>query len=183
MNFLVSKAMSEHANNSKSESSVGMRAMEIVVAILFLVFGLVVMVGSIKLGSSWGDDGPQAGYFPFYISIIILISSSFTLFQSLILDRKKAYEIFVEKGPFKQVLSVLIPALVFILLLQTIGIYVAATIYISVFMIWLGKYAAWKAISVGFGVSLAMYMLFEVWFQIPLPSGTLFNPLELVGIQ
>jgi hypothetical protein len=56
--------MSEHANNSKSEASIGMRAMEIITALLFLVFGLVVMVGSIKLGASWGSDGPEAGYFP-----------------------------------------------------------------------------------------------------------------------
>ena len=82
--------MSENANNSKSEASVGMRAMEIITALLFLVFGLVVMVGSIKLGASWGSDGPQAGYFPFYISLIILISSSVTSIRPpLLIARKK----------------------------------------------------------------------------------------------
>lgn len=175
--------MSEHANNSKPEASIGMRAMEIIVALLFLAFGLTIMIGSIKLGHSWGMDGPQAGYFPFYISLIILLSSSVTLFQSVVLDRNKEDSVFVSKGPFKLVLSVLIPALVFIFLMQVIGIYVAATIYITVFMIWLGKYAAWKAISVGFGVSLALYMLFEFWFQIPLPHGTWFNPLLFLGVH
>lgn len=175
--------MSENANNSKPEASVGMRTMEIIVALLFLAFGLTIMIGSIKLGSSWGMDGPQAGYFPYYISLIILISSAATLFQYLVLDRKKEDSPFVSKEPFKLVLSVLIPAFFFVFLMQVIGIYVAATIYIIVFMIWLGKYAAWKAISVGIGVSFALYMLFDFWFQIQLPRGTWFNPLTFVGVQ
>jgi hypothetical protein len=175
--------MSEHANNSKPEASIGMRAMEIIVALLFLAFGLTIMIGSIKLGSSWGSDGPQAGYFPFYISLFILISSSVTLFQAVVLDRKKEDSIFVSKGPFKLVMSVLIPALVFIFLMQVIGIYVAATIYIAVFMVWLGKYPVWKAISVGFGVSLALFMLFDFWFQILLPNGSWFNPLAFIGVH
>jgi len=175
--------MSEHANNSKPEASVGMRTMEIIVALLFLAFGLTIMIGSIKLGHSWGADGPQAGYFPFYISLIILISSSATLFQYLVLDRKKEDSTFVSAGPFKLVLSVLIPAFFFVFLMHVIGIYVAATLYIIVFMIWLGKYAAWKAFGVGFGISFALYMLFEFWFQVPLPRGTWFNPLAFVGVQ
>jgi hypothetical protein len=175
--------MSENANNSKSEASIGMRAMEIITALLFIVFGLVVMVGSIKLGASWGSDGPQAGYFPFYISLIILLSSSVTLYQAAIVDRKKEDEPFVEKEPFRQVLAVLLPAFVFVLFMQLIGIYVSAAAYIVVFMVWLGKYSLWKSAAVGIGVSIALYMMFEFWFQVPLPHGSWFNPLEFIGIH
>ncbi|MDZ4058262.1 MAG: hypothetical protein U1D69_15120 [Polynucleobacter sp.] len=86
--------MSEHANNSKQESAIGTRAMEIITALIFLAVGLTVMVGSIKLGASWGSDGPEAGYFPFYISLIILLSSSVTLYQAVVVDLKK------EDAPF-----------------------------------------------------------------------------------
>jgi len=55
--------MSEHNNNSNTESVISMRAMEIITALLFIALGLVVMSGSIKLGASWGSDGPEAGYF------------------------------------------------------------------------------------------------------------------------
>ena len=175
--------MSENANNSKSEASIGMRAMEIITALLFLVFGLVVMVGSIKLGASWGSDGPEAGYFPFYISLIILLSSSVTLYQAAIVDRKKEDEPFVEKEPFRQVLAVLLPAFVFVLFMQLIGIYVSAAVYIVVFMVWLGKYSLWKAAAVGVGVSIALFMMFEFWFQVPLPHGSWFNPLEFIGVR
>lgn len=157
--------------------------MDIITALGFIAVGLVVMIGSIKLGASWGSDGPEAGYFPFYISLIILLSSSVTLYQAAIVDRKKETESFVEKEPFKQVLAVLLPALVFILGVQLIGIYVSAFVYIAVFMIWLGKYAAWKAVAVALGVSIALYLMFEYWFQVPLPHGSLINPLEFLGLN
>jgi hypothetical protein len=175
--------MSEHTNNSNQESVISVRAMDIITALLFIVVGLVVITGSLKLGASWGSDGPEAGYFPFYISLIIMLSSVVTLYQAAIVDRKKKKESFVDKESFKQVMAVLLPALVFVLGVQLIGIYVSAAIYIAVFMVWLGKYPAWKAVTVAIGVSVALYLMFEFWFQVPLPHGAWFNPLEFVGVN
>jgi hypothetical protein len=141
------------------------------------------MVGSIKLGASWGSDGPEAGYFPFYISLIILLSSSVTLYQSVVVDGKKETETFVDKESFKQVMAVLLPAIVFVFGVQLIGIYVSSVIYIAVFMVWLGKYPLWKAAAVSVGVSVALYLMFEYWFQVPLPHGSWINPLEFIGVQ
>ena len=81
--------MSEHTNNSNQESAISVRAMDINTTLVFLAIGLTVMVGSLKLGASWGVDGPEAGYFPFYISLIILLSSSITLYQAVVIDKKR----------------------------------------------------------------------------------------------
>ena len=175
--------MSEHTNNSNQDSAISVRAMDIITAVLFLVFGITVMVGSLKLGASWGADGPEAGYFPFYISLIILLSSTVTLYQSAIVNKKKKTESFVEREPLKQVMAVLIPAIVFVLGVQLIGIYVSSALYIAIFMVWLGKYAIWKAVAVSIGVSIALYLMFEFWFQVPLPHGSWINPLEFVGVN
>ena len=170
------------SENSNQNSVVSVRVVEIIVALMFLVVGLVVMTGSIKLGAKWGSDGPGSGYFPFYISLIILVSSSITLFQAF-KNKEQAKEGFVEKEPFRQVLAVLIPAAVYVLGVQLIGIYVASAIYIAIFMAWLGKYVIWKAAAVGLGVSITLFMMFEYWFQIPLPHGSLINPLAFIGLQ
>ena len=175
--------MSEHTNNSNEDSVISVRAMDIITAVLFLAFGLTVMIGSLKLGASWGADGPEAGYFPFYISLIILLSSTVTLYQAAIVNKKKKTESFVEKEPFKQVMAVLLPAAVFVLGVQLIGIYVSSALYIAIFMVWLGKYPIWKAVAVSIGVSVALYLMFEFWFQVPLPHGAWFNPLEFVGVN
>ncbi len=175
--------MSEQANNSNEDSVISVRMMDIITAIGFLAVGLTVMIGSLKLGASWGSDGPEAGYFPFYISLIIMISSAITLYQAAIVDKKKKTESFVDKEPFKQVMAVLLPAVVFVLGVQLIGIYVSSFFYIAIFMVWLGKYPLWKAIAVSVGVSVALYVMFEYWFQVPLPHGSWFNPLEFVGVN
>ncbi len=170
------------SENSNHDSVVSVRTMDIITALMFIVVGVVVMVGSLKLGAKWGSDGPEAGYFPFYISLIILICSSVTLIQS-IRAKELASETFVEKEPFRQVMAVLFPAALFVLGVQLIGIYVASVAYIAVFMVRLGKYALWKALAVGLGVSIVLYMMFEFWFQIPLPHGSLFNPLAIFGLK
>lgn len=175
--------MSEHTNQSNQDSVVSVRAMDIITALLFLLVGLIVMIGSLKLGASWGSDGPEAGYFPFYISLIILLSSTVTLYQAVIVDKNKEAETFLVKEPFKQVMAVLLPAIVFVLGVQLIGIYVSSALYIAIFMVWLGKYPIWKATVVSVGVSVALYLMFELWFQVPLPHGSWFNPLEFVGVN
>jgi len=175
--------MSEHTNNSNQDSVISIRAMDIITAIVFLAIGLTVMIGSLKLGASWGSDGPEAGYFPFYISLIIMLSSAVNLYQAAIVNKNKETETFVEKEPFKQVMAVLLPAIVFVLGVQLIGIYVSSALYIAIFMVWLGKYPIWKAVAVSVGVSAALYLMFEYWFQVPLPHGSWFNPLEFLGVQ
>jgi len=157
--------------------------MDIITAIAFLVFGITVMVGSLKLGASWGADGPEAGYFPFYISLIILLSSTVTLYKAVVVNKKKKTESFVDREPLKQVMAVLLPAIVFVLGVQLIGIYVSSALYIAIFMVWLGKYSVWKAVAVSVGVSIALYLMFEFWFQVPLPHGSWINPLEFVGVN
>jgi len=175
--------MSEHTNNTNQDSVISVRAKDIITSLLFLSLGLTVMIGSLKLGASWGADGPEAGYFPFYISLIIMLSSTVTLYQAAIVNKKMKTESFVEREPFKQVMAVLLPAIVFVLGVQLIGIYVSSALYIAIFMVWLGKYPIWKAIVVSVGVSVALYLMFEFWFQVPLPHGSWINPLEFVGVN
>jgi hypothetical protein len=115
--------------------------------------------------------------------LIILLSSTVTLYQAAIVNKNKKKESFVEKEPLKQVMAVLLPAIVFVLGVQLIGIYVSSVFYIAIFMVWLGKYPIWKAIAVSVGVSVALYLMFEFWFQVPLPHGSWFNPLEFVGVN
>lgn len=158
-----------------------MRTMEIVVAGLLLAFGVLVAWQSWKLGAKWADDGPQAGYFPFYIGLIITIASVVTLLQAIRSRASTADDAFVERGQLKLVLSVLLPALVYVLAIQWFGIYLASAVYMAVFMVWLGHYAWWKAVLLGIGVSVSVFLMFEIWFQVPLHKGALYNPLSLIG--
>jgi len=165
--------------DSTSGAGISMRASELVVAALLFVAGAVVVYDSYRLGSKWGSDGPQSGYFPFYIGLLICISSGIN-FAQVLMARRMDPEIFVAWGPFKLVLTVLIPAAVYVLGVKYIGIYLASAIYIALFMAWLGKYSWLRSIAVGVAVNVSFFLMFEVWFKVPLYKGDL-DPLRFLG--
>jgi hypothetical protein len=164
----------------RTTRGVRMRTMEVVVAVVLFALGSLVVFDSRRLGASWGADGPEAGYFPFYIGLIICISSLVVLGQSLFGRAAKRDAIFVEWQPLRQVLSVLLPAGVYVLGIQLIGLYVASALYIAGFMLWLGNYSWVRSVVLGIAVSAAAFLTFEVWFQVPLYKGAL-NPLAFLG--
>ena len=162
-------------------SGISVRSAEIVTALILLGLGGLVVFDSVRLGARWGSDGPEAGYFPFYVGSFICLASLFTLGQVLLGGKNGASrKIFVEWHLLRQVLMVLLPATVFVLGIQLIGIYVASAAYIAVFMIWLGKYNWIKSVLLGVAISVATFMLFEIWFKVPLFKGA-FNPLSIIG--
>ena len=160
-------------------AGISMRAMEVATAVLLFVVGAVVVYDSYRLGSKWGSDGPQSGYFPFYVGLLICVASAVNLAQAFF-TRSADSEMFVTWGPLKLVLTVLIPATVYVLGVKYIGIYVASAIYIAVFMAYLGKYSWLKSITVGLAVNTSFFLMFEVWFKVPLFKGSL-DPLRFLG--
>ncbi len=154
-------------------------AVEAAVAALVLLMGIVVATTSYKLGAGWMSDGPGAGYFPFYIGLILCISGAGTLYQAL-LGKNRNTEIFVDGEQVRRVLVVLIPAAVYVLAIQFLGMYVASAIYIAGFMIVLGKFDRVKSIVLALVIAALFFAMFEVWFKVPLHKGTL-NPLGFLG--
>ena len=98
-----------------------------------MVVGAVVMKNSYDLGAGWSPTGPESGYFPFYIGLLILASSTVTLLITLF-TRKPDRTPFVEREPFFRILQVLIPSIIFVLAIEYIGIYVAGGLFIAFFM-------------------------------------------------
>lgn len=170
-------------NNVESEeyerTGVATYVVEAVVAAMVLAFGLVVIFGSRKLGSGWTSDGPGAGYFPFYIGLITAISGAGILYQAL-LGKNRNMEVFVDSVQLKRVLSVLIPAVVYVFGIQVLGIYLSSAIYIALFMVLLGKYSWTKSVTVALCVVVLFFCLFEIWFQVPLYKGR-FDLLSFLG--
>lgn len=142
------------------------------VAAIIVLFGAVVVYSNYQLGASWGSDGPESGYFPFYIGLFILASSGVTLYQALF-GVKRNTEEFVEPARFKQVITVLIPTVAYVLAIYFVGIYVASALFIGGFMMGLGKYGIAKTALVSVGVMAVLFWLFEVQFLVALPKGPL----------
>lgn len=159
------------------KSAASLRAVEIWTAVIVLVFGAIIVYDSQRLGSRWGDDGPQPGYFPFYVGLLICISAIVILVRAL--RNRDTTTAFVSRDQLKLILVVLIPTAVYVGLVGWLGLYVASTLYIAFFMWWLGKYSWLKIVPVSVGVSVVFFLVFEIWFRVPLPKGPLESALGL----
>ena len=141
-----------HEATSK-DHTVSTRVVEIAVAGAFVALSILIMYDNWRIGARWASDGPQAGYFPFYIGVIMFVASFSTLVVNLV-GKKANRSNFVERGQLVQVLQVLIPTIVFVVLIAFLGIYLAAAIFITFFMMWLGKYSLLRIAPVAIVVPL-----------------------------
>jgi len=167
------------SGESGGRAAFSQKTAEIVVAAVFMLLGAIVIFDSVRLGIGWGEDGPEAGYFPFYVALIICVSSLINLARALTV-RPEKHKTFVEIGQLKLVLAVLVPTAIYTALIGWLGIYVASILFVGFFMRWLGKYPWWNVLAVSVGNSVVFFLIFEIWFSIPLPKG----PIEaLLGLN
>lgn len=144
------------------------RTVEMGVAVACIVFGLITIIGSMQVGIGWGAEGPKSGFFPFYLGIIIVLSSLMNLNSARTIDGEREFATWYQ---LKQVLAVIVPTAVYVFVLPYTGIYIASMVLIGGFMMWLGKYPLYKAVLYGVGVPVGIYFMFEKWFLVPLPKG------------
>jgi putative tricarboxylic transport membrane protein len=155
------------------------KSAEIAVAALFFIFGAIVIYDSARLGIGWQEvHGPRPGYFPFYIGLLICVSAVVNLVRALRVAPEKN-PAFVHVGQLKLVLAVLIPTAIYAALVTWIGIYASSVLFIGFFMRWLGKYPWWKVVLVSVLTAVVLYVIFEIWFKVPLPKGPVESMLGL----
>jgi putative tricarboxylic transport membrane protein len=165
--------MSEHPQDRQDGNGVvSNRTMNIAVAVGLVVVAGVVMVSCYRLGAGWEKNvGPQSGYFPFYVALIMFVSGGATLLQSAFLHRRQRGDSFVSRSELNMVLHFLIPIAVFVILALYIGIYISTVVFITYFMMWHGRYSLYRTIPVALAVPIVLFVVFEIWFLVPLPKG------------
>jgi hypothetical protein len=145
------------------------RLVEAGLALFMIVLGLIVIVGSVRVGFGWAFDGPQAGFFPFYIGLFVVGASIVNLLQAGVVGARG--RLFAAWGQLAQVMAVVVPSAIYVVLVPWIGIYVASMLLIAVFMKWLGRYGWPLVLLVAVGVPVITFIVFERWFLVPLPKG------------
>jgi putative tricarboxylic transport membrane protein len=154
--------------NSSDGAGPSHKAVETGVTLLIAIFGAIVIVGSVKAGINWGAEGPRAGFFPFYVGILIVASSAVNLWSTL---RDGSNVLFADWEQLRQVMSVVVPTAIYVGSMPFTGLYVASILFIAWFMRWLGRYRWPIVLAVAFGMPVVTYFIFERWFLVPLPKG------------
>ena len=156
-------------SESAGEQGPAHRTLEIAVALVIVLFGLTAILGSIRVGIDWGAEGPKAGFFPFYVGVMIVGAGAINLYQAIAVHSKGG--LFASWRQLRQVLSVVIPTAIYVAVIPFIGIYLSSAVLIGVFMRWLGKYRWPVVLGIAIGVPLLIFVVFERWFLVPLPKG------------
>ena len=148
------------------------RTVDVAVSILLLAFAALLAFDNWRTGIGWDSTGPQAGYFPFYLSVVLAGACLWGVAKEF-LARKRARETFVTRDQLRRVLQVFVPTLLFCLLTQWLGLYVASFLLVAGFMVFVGRLAVWKSLLTAFLFSLVMFVTFEVAFDVIMPKGPL----------
>jgi putative tricarboxylic transport membrane protein len=157
---------------SDSPALASTRSVEIVVSLLLIAFAALMAFDNWRTGVGWAPDGPRAGYFPFYLSIILGAASIYGLVGTF-LSRSEASATFVTRDQLRRVLQVFVPTCLFCFFTQWLGLYVASFVLVAGFMRVIGRIALRKSLLTSFVFTLAMFITFELAFDVIMPKGPL----------
>lgn len=150
-----------------------MRVAEIITAAVLCAIGFALTAESWSLGSGWGKAGPEAGFFPFWLGVLLSLTA-ITLFVQATLSRDRGKP-FLEREQLVRVAKVAIPTVAAVALIQVIGLYFATALYLTGYMRWIGRHSWSLVLAVGLGTPLLTFALFEIWFLTPMRKG----PIEI----
>ncbi|WP_291848535.1 tripartite tricarboxylate transporter TctB family protein [Bradyrhizobium sp.] len=164
------------APESESPAVVSSGTVEVAVSLLLLALAVLLGFDNWRTGAGWESTGPQAGYFPFYLSVILGGASLYGLIIAY-QARDGVAQVFVTRAQLRRVMLVFAPTLLFCLGVQYLGIYVASLLLIVAFMRLVGKITLWKSLLTAFVFTAIMFVTFDVAFDVIMPKGPLESAL------
>ena len=153
-----------------------MRVLNLGTAALLMLLSAVVIYDALRLGAGWGIEGPQSGFFPFWLAAL-LAAVSFALFVQAWRDPSQIPFVTVER--FAPVLKVLGPLAGFVVVTDPpgpwsgLGLYVAAGLYLGFYMRWVGRHHWSTVVALAIAFPVVTFFIFETWFLVPMPKGPL----------
>lgn len=151
-----------------------MRVLDAITAAVLMLLGAIVIYDALRIGAGWGSEGPQSGFFPFWLATLLAIVGIALFVQAL---RSQSKEPFVTRDQFMPVLKVLGPLAGFVVLTDPpgpwsgLGLYVAAGLYLGFYMRWVGRHDWRTVVAFATIVPVITFLIFETWFLVPMPKG------------
>lgn len=160
---------------ARPTEGVSTRTMEIATSLAFVAAGAVAIWDSARLGAGWGADGPQSGYFPFWIGVLLVLAAAVNLASVARGSAPRSAEggMFLTWPQARTVATVFIPTTIYVAAIPFSGIYVASALLVAWFMTRLGGFGLTRAVGAGIATAVITFIVFEIWFLVALPKGPL----------
>ncbi len=144
--------------------------LQVLVALGTLAFGGVIIFGALEYDVGWGERGPEPGYFPFWMGLLVVAGSLGTLAEAL-LRRGELRGVAISRAQATRALAFAIPVIGFVAVTTVLGLYVATVLYLFGVMVLQGGYRVPIAATISLGTALSFYLMFEKWLLVPLMKG------------
>ena len=152
---------------------VSMNAVEVAVALLLAAAGAFLLLEAVELGAGWSPHGPDAGFFPFVLTALVMIGAALVLYSAYRNpDQRPFFEV---KQEVVDLLKVGLPIFGAIFLLQWLGIYITAGLYLAFFMAYYEKFRWYSCILGGVLLPLIMWYLITIMFNISMPMSMFYR--------
>ncbi|MBE0602488.1 MAG: tripartite tricarboxylate transporter TctB family protein [Deltaproteobacteria bacterium] len=157
-----------------------MRKTNVWMAVFLFIIGSICIFDAVRLGFKYDPTmGPGPGYLPFYLALGVMIGSAIIFYRGLKkLKAEGAGGPLIPEGGLKPILWVLIPSTVMVTIIPILGLHISAMVYIIFYMKVVGKIELYKCFLVGILFPVALYIIFDRMFLIPLPMGMLGDVIQ-----
>ncbi len=148
--------------------------LELAACAVVLVLGSLSIVGALEHEVGWASDGPQAGYFPFRLGIILVLAGLAIAAQAVMMG-ERGRSLVLSRDSGRRVLGFFLPLVAYVAIAQVLGLYIATALYLACVLRTMGHHPWRTTIAVALCVPAASWVLFEIWFTVPLLKG----PVEI----
>jgi putative tricarboxylic transport membrane protein len=146
---------------------------EIAVAIILIALGVVLFNESLRLGPGWGVSGPQAGFFPFVLTLMMVIGTIGVIYTTYRKpDRRPFFEVNQE---IVDLLKVGLPIAAAVLAIRWLGLYATSGLYLGLFMAWYGNFRWYYALAGAILLPLILWIVLRYGFNIAMPMSMFYR--------
>jgi hypothetical protein len=150
------------------------RAVEIALVLILLLLGFVILNESFRLGPTWGESGPQAGFFLFVLSLA-MIAGTLGVAYTNAYKSPDMRPFFEAPEEVQDLLKVGLPIIGVVAIMPLFGLYMSAGLYLGFFMAWYGKFRWYSALAGAIILPVVLWMLLRVGFNIAMPMSAFYR--------
>jgi putative tricarboxylic transport membrane protein len=148
------------------------RSADRVTAALLLAFAVAFSAGALKQYQWWGPGGPGPAFMPFWLGLVMAFLALGLLIRSIKqTDPGAAW--FPRGEGLRDMLVVLGVTVLFVALLNVLGMVIGTALYLAVLVRYLGKHRWWVTAAIAVGAAGFNWLVFVHWLHVPFPEGKL----------
>lgn len=157
-------------DSSPSPLSIPEKRVDQVSSILWIAFGIFVIIQSHKLDYT-DDFGPSAGFFPFWLGVLSIFLGAMLAIQASLSRTQKQEITIASRSTAPKMLMIIVGLFIFLLLIERTGFFLAAGLLFLFLLYVVEKQSLKYSLSAAVLSFLLLWLIFGVGLKLQLPVG------------